>query len=199
MYHNVGDRIAVNLKSLRVPIDCERIKRTLVQLGFSELSINLTLLARKLVGCSHYRRGAQPEEAPRVVDCSSMVKWIYGQAGIWLPRYSVDQRDNGRVVKQPREGDLVFTSGWRSYYWDDANDGVGHVGMVTSEGTVIHAASGRLGVTETPWEKFCGQLRGFRGLRRYLPSHPESLVVLQMGRRRVETSQELRWIILQNL
>lgn len=198
LYRSVGEKIAVDLKSLKLPVDNNQAKNILMASGFIPVEFNLTRLARGLVGTSKYRRGALPHEAPEVVDCSGMVKWIYGQIGIWLPRYSVDQRSMGRAVSCPREGDLIFSAGWRSYYWDNPDDGVGHVGIITRDATVIQAANCRRGVIEEPWRDFCKQPESFRGLRRYLLLS-DNCLVLQMAGRRVETSQELRWIILQHL
>ncbi len=198
IYRCVEDRIAVSLRRLQLPIGNQQALEILRDMGFVRIRPNGTVLARSLVGKSEYRRGARPEQAPNIVDCSSMVKWIYGQMGIWLPRYTIDQRESGRVVSRPREADLVFNSGWRSYYWNDPSDGVGHVGIVSDSGTVIHAANRKLGVIESPWEQFFSKKEKFRGLRRFLPQ-PTDLLTLKMTKRKVETSQELRWVILQRL
>lgn len=197
-YHCVGDLIGLSWPCLRLPITAQQALDILQPMGFVQIHPNITDIARALIGKSEYRRGARPQQAPQVVDCSSMVKWIYGQMGIWLPRYSIDQRGEGRIVAKPKEGDLIFSSGWRSYYWNNPNDGVGHVGIVTNSETVIHAASRRLGVTESRLMAFCDEKEKFRGIRRYLPQTKDFLV-LQMTGRRVETSQELRWLILQRL
>lgn len=81
VFRSVGDKIAVSLQSLGLPISENEIKRIVKHLGFEEASFQITDCARSLVGKSKYRRGAKPAEAPDVVDCSSMAKWIYGQMG----------------------------------------------------------------------------------------------------------------------
>ncbi|MDO0928075.1 NlpC/P60 family protein [Streptomyces sp. TG1A-8] len=67
---------------------------------------------------------------PSGFDCSGLMQWSYGHAGIHLPRTSQEQRYAGRRVplSQARPGDLVV-------YRSDA----GHVAMYVGNGQVIHA------------------------------------------------------------
>ncbi|MGW5092991.1 NlpC/P60 family protein [Streptomyces nodosus] len=67
---------------------------------------------------------------PRGFDCSGLMQWSYGRAGIGLPRTSQEQRYAGRRVplSQARPGDLVL-------YRSDAS----HVAMYAGGGQVIHA------------------------------------------------------------
>ncbi|WP_406057730.1 NlpC/P60 family protein [Streptomyces sp. NBC_01077] len=67
---------------------------------------------------------------PSAFDCSGLMVWSYGQAGISLPRTSSAQRYAGRQVPlaQAQPGDLVT-------YRGDAS----HVGIYAGNGQVIHA------------------------------------------------------------
>ncbi|AWW39986.1 MULTISPECIES: NlpC/P60 family protein [Streptomyces] len=67
---------------------------------------------------------------PGGFDCSGLMQWSYGQAGVALPRTSQAQRAAGRQVplSQARPGDLVT-------YRNDAS----HVAMYMGNGQVIHA------------------------------------------------------------
>ena len=67
---------------------------------------------------------------PSGFDCSGLVQWSYGQAGVSLPRTSQAQAHAGRRVplSQARPGDIVT-------YRSDAS----HVGMYVGNGQVIHA------------------------------------------------------------
>jgi cell wall-associated NlpC family hydrolase len=67
---------------------------------------------------------------PRGFDCSGLMQWSYGQAGVQLPRTSQEQRYAGRRIplSQARPGDLVV-------YRSDAS----HVAMYVGHGRVIHA------------------------------------------------------------
>jgi hypothetical protein len=199
-YRAVGTRCAVDLDELKLPIPRAEALQILAKKGFQRQDVNLVLLARKRVGKSTYDRGVRASKAPTIVDCSSLVKWLYGQRGIELPRRSIQQREMGQTIPRvsAMAGDLVFVSGFRDYYLDDPTDGVGHVGIVTEKQTVIHAASSKEGVIETPIERFATP-QNFRGVRRYIPEDRTIITFETPPHREVERSSDFRWIILQNL
>jgi hypothetical protein len=199
-YRTVGNRCAVDLALLQLPISKKEALLLLYEQGFRQVDFDLVLAARTTVGSSRYRRGARLREAPDVFDCSSMVKWLYGQRGIWLPRRSIQQRELGEPVDPCGlvAGDVVFVSGWIDYYHDDPADGVGHVGVYAGDGTVIHAANKRVGVVESPLGEFIAQNR-FRGARRYVPVDREVVTLEIPAEREVETSDDFRWIVLQSM
>ena len=164
------------------------------------VEVDIIALARQCIGISQYRRGARPSEAPLVVDCSSFIKWLYAQRGIWLPRRSIQQRELGEVVNLDElvAGDAVFISGRIDYYHDDPANGVGHVGIATGYGTVVHAADRKVNVVESPLDKFVGEAK-FRGARRYIPQNVEVLTFETPLNREVEVADDIKWIILQQL
>ncbi|WP_055598831.1 C40 family peptidase [Streptomyces aureus] len=84
------------------------------------------IAARSAVG-KPYVWGAT---GPSAFDCSGLMVWSYGKAGISLPRTSSAQRYAGRQVplSQAQPGDLVT-------YRGDAS----HVGIYAGNGQVIHA------------------------------------------------------------
>ncbi|MFI0236620.1 NlpC/P60 family protein [Streptomyces sp. NPDC016845] len=67
---------------------------------------------------------------PTGFDCSGLMQWSYGQAGVGLPRTSQAQRYAGQQVplSQARPGDLVA-------YGSDAH----HIALYAGNGQVIHA------------------------------------------------------------
>ena len=67
---------------------------------------------------------------PNSFDCSGLMQYAYGRAGVSLPRTSQEQRDAGRHIplSQARPGDLII-------YRSDAS----HVAMYVGAGRVIHA------------------------------------------------------------
>ncbi|UWE08883.1 C40 family peptidase [Actinacidiphila bryophytorum] len=67
---------------------------------------------------------------PRAFDCSGLMQYAYGRAGVALPRTSQEQMNAGRRIPldQARPGDLVI-------YRGDAS----HVAMYVGGGRVIHA------------------------------------------------------------
>lgn len=141
-------------------------------------------------------------QAPKVLDCSSLTKWIYKCRGIYIPRHSVSQRDYCKehftIVESEenmRTGDIVFTTGKHDFYWDDINDGVGHVGFATGEGTVIHAANSKVGIIESTFENF---IKGFRGIGRIIENDSSIITIESPTHKIVEESNQFRWMILQH-
>ena len=199
-YRAVGYRCAVNIDSLQLPISKGEILSILVAKKFKVFEIDIVALARSCVGVSHYYRGARLFEAPTIFDCSSFIKWLYGQCGIWLPRRSIQQRELGESIElnQVASGDVVFVSGSTDYYPDDPADGVGHVGIATGNNTVIHAGNKRVGVIESSLDAFVENGK-FRGVRRYIPKHREIIILKTPIDREVEVADDIIWIVLQSL
>ena len=81
-----------------------------------------------------YRSGGS---GPSGFDCSGFVQYLFGQAGIALPRTAESQFEVGQSLR-PKDiaaGDLLFfrTDGRR----------VSHVGIATGDGAFIHAPNAR--------------------------------------------------------
>ncbi|WP_370972329.1 NlpC/P60 family protein [Amycolatopsis sp. cg9] len=70
------------------------------------------------------------DTGPSSFDCSGLMLWAYGKAGVKLPRSSREQSTFGAAVPrdQLQPGDLVF------YY-----SPVSHVGMYIGDGKMVHA------------------------------------------------------------
>ncbi|GAB7386747.1 hypothetical protein BSNK01_05830 [Bacillaceae bacterium] len=81
-----------------------------------------------------YSFGAPMSAAPRVFDCSSFTKYVYGKFGIYLPRTSKAQARVGKYVpaSQLRPADLVF------FRVPGRGSGVGHVGIYVGNGKMLH-------------------------------------------------------------
>jgi cell wall-associated NlpC family hydrolase len=82
--------------------------------------------ARRVLGAPYVWGAAGPSS----FDCSGLMQYAYGQAGVSLPRTSQEQMNAGRRVplSEIRPGDLVI-------YRSDAS----HVAMYVGGGQVIHA------------------------------------------------------------
>lgn len=199
-YRASGNRCSVIFDLLKLPITNTEALEILIHKGFILLEVDIIKIAQQCIGTSQYYRGAKPSEAPNIVDCSSFTKWIYSNRGIWLPRRSIQQREYGEVVtiENIASGDLVFVSGWIDYFNDDPKNGVGHVGIATNDGNIIHAANKKVGVIETSIDKFIGKNK-FRGASRYIPKNVEVLTFITPPNREVEIADDIRWIILQTL
>jgi len=77
---------------------------------------------------------------PSGIDCSGFTQLVYKIHGITIPRDSWKQAETGQTIeflKDCKPGDLVF--------FDNEPGKISHVGMILSEGLVIHA-SGRVKV-----------------------------------------------------
>jgi cell wall-associated NlpC family hydrolase len=199
-FRAVADRCAVEMRCVDWSVTGQDALAILTEVGFRVVDIDVACLARELVGTA-YRRGARLSEAPHVFDCSSFTKYLYSQRGIWLPRRSIQQRETGTAVNlaDARAGDLVFCSGHRDYFDTDPEDGVGHVGILTGGDTVVHAANRRLGVIEVAVKDFLGSEDAFRGVRRLIQDTKDTITLQCPESREVETSDDLRWIVLQRL
>ena len=74
-------------------------------------------------------------DTPQGFDCSGLVKYSYGRAGISMPRDTQGQRRTSMLVSihAMREGDLLF--------FDQEGKKTSHVGMYLGKGRFIHAPS----------------------------------------------------------
>ncbi len=72
---------------------------------------------------------------PAGFDCSGLVQYSYGKAGVKLPRDTYSQRREGQLVSQSglRRGDLVF--------FDQEGKKSSHVGLYLGDGRFVHAPS----------------------------------------------------------
>jgi cell wall-associated NlpC family hydrolase len=157
------------------------------------VDVDIVTLARSFIGTSKYRLGVTPEEAPHTVDCSSFTKYLYAQKGVWIPRLSIQQREAGIETEIISPGDLIFTTGKNNLHNTDPKDNVGHVGIATAGGTVIHASYRSNGVTESSYEEFIsGNPRGIRKVVN------EMTITLECPRP-IETSDDLRWFVVKRL
>ncbi|WP_420118970.1 C40 family peptidase [Micromonospora sp.] len=67
-------------------------------------------------------------EGPDAFDCSGLMQWIFGKAGIDLPRTAAQQQRATTPVRDPRPGDLVF--------WGTPAH---HVGLYVGDGRFLAA------------------------------------------------------------
>ncbi len=201
MFRAVGCRCAVDFSELHLPISDLETLALLASMGFKVIEVDLVQIARSRIGVSRYRRGARLIDAPDVFDCSSFMKWLYAHRGVWLPRRTIQQIELGTAVPLSAvvAGDAIFTTGSINYYHDDPAQGVGHVGIATGEGTVAHAANKRAGIIETDISKFVLSDTKLRGVRRYISDSYRVVTLETPPSREVEVSDDIRWIVLQQL
>lgn len=117
----------------------------------------LTVIARGQIGRATYKLGALHSEAPNKFDCSSFTQWLYGLAGETIPRLAYEQFESCSEWHTPRQakpGDLVF----RRHVFARSTIcpvlGVGHVGFVSSDLTVLHTTKRQGSVVEESFTDF---------------------------------------------
>ena len=86
--------------------------------------------AERMVGTPYVLGG----ESPDGVDCSGLVQYAYHQAGIRVPRTTIEQFQAGQSQRQVLPGDLLF-------FRTDASGNISHVGIYAGQGQMIHASS----------------------------------------------------------
>ena len=140
---------------LGITMDEALLSDALRRLGFSfeivtDLRTNIIERALSVEG-KPYRLGASvSRHAPDEFDCSSLVAWAYAQAGIRLPRMTVDQLVYGEEIQQTDllPGDLIFSNTKDGKIWNETQEwmpgtpvveGVDHVGIFLGKGRVLHA------------------------------------------------------------
>jgi hypothetical protein len=200
VYYSVNNRCAIDFGDFQLPISNKEAFEILIKKGFQQIEIDILAIAKACVGKSIYRRGSRLSEAPNFFDCSSFIKYLYGQKGIWVPRRSIQQSEFGCSVdlKNITAGDVICVSGHIDYFIKDPLLGVGHVGIVTENNSVIHAKNKEAGIVETPMKNFFSK-DNLRTVRRIIPSDHQVYTFLTSEEREVESSDDIGWIIRQNL
>ena len=97
----------------------------------NEVASKALVYAREMLGRPYMYAG----ESPAGFDCSGLVKYSYGRAGISLPRDTQSQRRLSVLVTMHslREGDLLF--------FDQEGKKTSHVALYIGNGRFIHAPS----------------------------------------------------------
>ena len=145
---------------LGVEVSGKEISGIFDRFGFSykEVAPAEVMLAsiESAIGAPYVRGSSVLRDAPRSFDCSSLVAWSLVQAGISVPRMSVDQYVYATPVSREelKAGDLIFANtGVGTIYFESkeflkgtkVEKGVDHVGIYAGKidgvDTVIHATA----------------------------------------------------------
>ncbi|HVS00036.1 MAG TPA: C40 family peptidase [Thermoanaerobaculia bacterium] len=112
---------------------------------------------------SPYRMGGSARSG---IDCSGLVRAVYGSLGVVLPRTAAGQFHQGVPVPDAelRPGDLVF-------FENTYKSGISHVGIYIGDGRFVHAAGRKRGVVVTAMAEPYFRSR-FIGARRLLGGEP---------------------------
>lgn len=87
-----------------------------------QTSSGIVGIAQQYIGTPYVSGGASPSG----FDCSGLTQWVFGQAGISLPRTAAAQQAAATPVSNPQPGDLVFF-GYPAW----------HVGIYAGNGMMI--------------------------------------------------------------
>ena len=184
-------RCAIDFSVLGLNISQQEALEILAEKGFCYVQADLAEIARKEIGASIYEVGALPNEAPGIVNCRTIIKWLYSKKGVWLPAHmsglgiSVSPEDLC-------EGDLVYVT-------DPHSPSGGHVGMASDAKTVFHANRG-IGLVEEPFDTF-SKKDGveLRGIRRIIVNLENTLTLTCPPECYIEWSGDIASIIRREL
>lgn len=95
--------------------------------------------AKKYIGYNYVSGGTTPSNG---FDCSGFVYYVYNSCGYSLSRLCSIQAESGIKIEREdlKEGDLIFFN-------NGSNGSIGHVAIYVGNGTIVHAANTRRGVT----------------------------------------------------
>ncbi len=117
-------------------------------------------LTEKFIGAPYKSGASVTYDAPNEFDCSSFTSYLFAQAGIAIPRISVDQYLFGKNISELdlQAGDLVFantglvvktgihTKTVEFLPGTEIPEGVDHVGLYLGDGKIVHTSSKEIGL-----------------------------------------------------
>lgn len=149
-----------------------------------------------------YKLGASIlHDAPRCFDCSSFTSYLYTQAGIAIPRMTVDQLVMGEEIAKEdlQPGDLVYSnSGVGTIHKESiefmpgtpVETGVDHVGIYMGYDKIIHASKAEGCVVEEKLSESKG-FANIAGYRRFIVLGPRIVVTIPNERLDLRIREDL--------
>lgn len=173
-----------------VPLRLMELFRTLTTHGGAVLELKpghiIEQIARSKIGAI-YQATSLPEHAPRHYSCSTFTFWVFACIGIHLPRYAIDQSYIGQCVAQPSRPGLAFYQ--NRFPLQDSDRAIGHVGITTRDGTIIHGSSQVGRILEEPLPEHAVLFTD------PFPLEPHMLLILPKKIKGIETALDLaRWL-----
>lgn len=109
-------------------------------------------LAPTFVGIPYKLGASVSYDAPRFFDCSGFISYLFAEAGVQIPRISVDQFVFGKSAKETEliPGDVIYSNTGIGKIHNETIEflkgtkvigGVDHCGLYLGNGKVIHASS----------------------------------------------------------
>ncbi len=179
---------------LGTKLDDDQVKEALERVGctvyFERNPISRVFtVAKQGVGAT-YKNGASIQyQAPHLFDCSSFTAYVFAQAGVSIPRMTVDQYMYGADIGEHdlSLGDLVFANtksgqihheGKEFFPGKAVPEGVDHCGIYLGDGKIVHAT--RHGKGKVVIEELAGSeaFENIIGYRRIPEVHAPRFVVV---------------------
>jgi hypothetical protein len=131
-------------------------------------------------------------DAPEAFSCSSLVSFIYTQAGVWMPSLSIDKYVFGTPISKEdlKFGDLIFSNNGNGTIRTETveylpgtkvPEGIDHVSMYLGENKILHATKKNEKVVEENLDNLenASKIVGFRRVadineERYVVFIPEN-------------------------
>jgi phenylalanyl-tRNA synthetase beta subunit len=125
------------------------------KLGFEYEIVNprekILELSEKFLNAPYNFGASVLNDAPEYFDCSSFTSYLYKEAGISIPRNSIDQFFFGKEItkEEMRPGDLVFGNSHDGEILYESTEflkghkfekGIDHVGLYLGDNLVVHAS-----------------------------------------------------------
>lgn len=206
--HTAHNRILFFKSKFNLKISDDEIVSILGSEGILKVEVNPVEIALNLVGRS-WKWGAKQWQAPHFFDCSSLSKWVFGHAGLWLPRRPEQQfrlflQMNwvyacGGVVSL-RPGDVVFVNSvYTRGQIDPQKDPnrISHVLIITEDSNLVCAANSELGrgVVKVSFSELI-KTRKILGLGRVASG---GMVFEYDPKREIETDEDIFYILERHL
>jgi len=190
---------------LGVEIPSKEIAGIFNRFGFSYKEVNplQTMLAavESVIDAPYVRGASVLYDAPKAFDCSSLVAWAFVQAGISVPRMSVDQYVYAYQVSRGdlKPGDLVFANTGVGTIYTESKEflkgtkvevGVDHIGIYAGKDgsgsdIVIHATKSQGKVVKEKLDE-ATMFKNIVGYGRVLPLADASRFVVDIPFERVD-------------
>jgi phenylalanyl-tRNA synthetase beta subunit len=159
--------------------------------------------AKKTLGRPYKNPSSMRRDAPELFSCSSLVSYLYAQAGIWMPSISVDKYVYGDMVgkNELKFGDLVFSNTGNGKIYTktveymagtDVPEGVDHVAMWLGDGKIVHASGSQGQVVDEDLNVYAAKapIVGFRRIVEQL-DEPRYVVTVPFERLDIRIKEDL--------
>ena len=191
-FYKVGFATEDVNKILGINISDKEVEGILNKLNFEYEKVNslkkVLETAPSFVGVPYESGASIIYDAPNKFDCSSFTSYLFAQAGVAIPRISVDQYVFGKPVEKEnlQAGDLVFANtGEGKIHYESieflpgikVNEGVDHVGNYLGGDKVIHSSRYNKIGTEISELSETKQFENIIGYRRMIEDDKERFVV----------------------